>query len=509
MPKLNYGFKGNALTAVQAVAAGAVLTSQDYQYTVQLGAVTPLAAPGAPTSVTATVGSGSVVLNWSAPSSAGSSAITGYQITYVADDGTEVTTATSGTSLTITGLTNGTSYAFVVTAVNASAGAGSPASASASPIAYTAPDAPTGVTATRGDGQVVLSWTAPSNNGGTSITGYAITYSGGTITTGNTTYTVTGLTNGTAYNFQVAAVNSVGQGAWSGSVTVTPVSSGPAFSSLSYAITNPNSSQFTSAYQTYSLTGEGLSTLSFSHTFTDAPGNAYEVKVKVYFSLTTAAMIDIPGWLFSGSNYPSVTGIVRPCIASTASHPNFGLDKDGIYRWTLAYSYRSSGSPIPLPMRAALEAGSYFLEYVITEPSSSSVSASVSSQGTYAKTFIQTSGYPAIYQGATTNRVFVYPLSGQFKSLRYSPNTTTTVMAIELASGDSVTLTLSAYDLASGGGSSLVSSGWSYDDKNARYTKVVSGTTTNTLPAMASGRSSAVLGVSGNTTSAIKFTLVS
>jgi len=139
MPKLNYGFKGNSLTAAQAVAAGAVTTSQDYQYIVQLGAVTPLTAPSEPTNVSATPGGGRVALSWSAPSSAGSSAVTGYQIVYVADDGTEVTTTTSGTSKTITGLTAGTNYSFAVTAVNASAGAGSPASVGASPVDLTVP----------------------------------------------------------------------------------------------------------------------------------------------------------------------------------------------------------------------------------------------------------------------------------------------------------------------------------------------------------------------------------
>jgi len=232
MPKLNYGFKGSSLTAAQAVAAGAVSTSQDYQYIVQLGAVTPLTAPSAPTSLSATPGNAQVALSWSAPSSAGSSAVTGYQIVYVADDGTEVTATTGGTSQTITGLTNETSYTFVITAVNASAGAGSPASVSATPSSITVPDAPTGLSATAGNGQVTLAWTAPANNGGASITGYAITYSGGTINTGGTTYTVTGLTNGTAYSFSVAAINSVGTGTSSSSATATPASAPAAPTSL-------------------------------------------------------------------------------------------------------------------------------------------------------------------------------------------------------------------------------------------------------------------------------------
>ena len=136
MPKVNYGFKGDtALTLSQAIAAGAVVSSQDYGYVVQLGGVTPLSPPGAPTGLTATPGNAQVALSWTAPSSAGSSAVTGYQIVYVADNGSEVTVSAAGTSATITGLTNGTTYNFSVSAINDSAGAGTPASVSGTPVA--------------------------------------------------------------------------------------------------------------------------------------------------------------------------------------------------------------------------------------------------------------------------------------------------------------------------------------------------------------------------------------
>src|SRR6185312_6971122 len=71
-----------------------------------------------------------------------------------------------------------------------------------------APSAPTGVTATPASNQATVSWTAPTNNGGSSITGWTITpYIGGTaqtalpITGSGTSALVTGLTNGTPYTF--------------------------------------------------------------------------------------------------------------------------------------------------------------------------------------------------------------------------------------------------------------------------------------------------------------------
>lgn len=86
------------------------------------------------------------------------------------------------------------------------------------------PPAPTNVTATAGNAQVSLSWSAPSVLSVTPITDYIVqfsTNSGSTWTTFSdgtstaTSVTVTGLTNGTAYVFRAAAANAVGTGSYS------------------------------------------------------------------------------------------------------------------------------------------------------------------------------------------------------------------------------------------------------------------------------------------------------
>jgi hypothetical protein len=86
------------------------------------------------------------------------------------------------------------------------------------PVQKTAPGAPTITSVHAGNGQATVSFTPPSSNGGTAITGYTVasTPAGGVdADAGSTalTHVVRGLTNGTAYTFIVTAANSVGPGA--------------------------------------------------------------------------------------------------------------------------------------------------------------------------------------------------------------------------------------------------------------------------------------------------------
>jgi len=190
--------------------------------------------PPAPTSLTATTGNAQVTLSWSAPSVIAQAPITDYVVQFSSNSGSTWTTFADGTSTatsaTVTGLTNGTAYVFRVAAVNAvGTGAFTSASSSVTPVAGTPPNAPTSLTATAGNAQIALAWTAPSAPGTAAITGYTVEFtpSGGspqTVSTGSTSasYTLTGLTNGTAYTVRVAAVSAAGTGSYSGTATATP-----------------------------------------------------------------------------------------------------------------------------------------------------------------------------------------------------------------------------------------------------------------------------------------------
>jgi len=209
-------------------------------------AVVPSTVPGAPTAVSATPGASQATVSWTAPTNNGGSAITGYTVSS-SPIGSSCST-TGATSCVVPGLTNGTSYTFTVVARNVSGG--SPSSSPSSPVTpLGAPGAPTSVSATGGNAQASVSWTAPANNGGSAITGYAVTSSPGALTcttTGATTCTVSGLTNGTSYTFTVTATNAIGTGAPSSpSNAVTPATIPGAPASVSAAVNQNQSSVIT------------------------------------------------------------------------------------------------------------------------------------------------------------------------------------------------------------------------------------------------------------------------
>ncbi|MGE6382979.1 beta strand repeat-containing protein, partial [Shewanella baltica] len=272
-----------------------------------------VSAPDAPTIGTAVAGDGQASVTFTAPGSNGGSAITTYTATASPDGAFGTCAGPAACIATVSGLTNGTAYTFVVTATNSvgtsvassasnavipkanqtitfsnpgaqnfgtsptltaasSAGVGYTVSFSSSTtgvctitsggaltfvtagsctidadqagdsatnasttvtqtftVNAVVPGAPTVGTATAGNTQATVTFTAPTSTGGAPILagGYTVTAnSGGATGTGSSSpITVTGLTNGVAYTFTVTATNSTGTGAASAaSNSVTPAS---------------------------------------------------------------------------------------------------------------------------------------------------------------------------------------------------------------------------------------------------------------------------------------------
>ena len=206
--------------------------------TVPISSISSVASPG----------NGQVTLMWNTPENTGGSAIIRYEYRWMESGGEFsgwMRVGSAARAVTVPNLTNGTEYLFEVRGVNALGYGGVetvPATPSRPPggggggfggggggsggVRQTVPSAPRNLVADGEDGQVTLSWEAPEDDGGLAITDYEVRINGRgswiSIGSTHTTHTVTGLTNGTAYVFQVRAVNAAGSSPYSNRAEATP-----------------------------------------------------------------------------------------------------------------------------------------------------------------------------------------------------------------------------------------------------------------------------------------------
>ena len=170
-------------------------------------------------------------LTWGTPANNGS-AINGYKIEVSTDGGSNYNdleggnTGNANTTYTHIDLSPGTTYRYRVSAINGIGTGTASAHIEATTSPPTPPGAPTNLRSKPGDGQVTLRWNVPTDTGGELITHYEYEQNGDGIwhTTGGTetSFTVSGLTNGEKYTFRVRAVNLVGESAASEVVSTTP-----------------------------------------------------------------------------------------------------------------------------------------------------------------------------------------------------------------------------------------------------------------------------------------------
>ena len=177
--------------------------------------------------------------------------------------------------------------------------------ASATPTAG-APAAPTGLTAAPGNAQVSLSWSA--STGATSYNVYRGTTAGGesatAIATGitSTSYTNTGLTNGTAYYYKVAAVNSGGTSAMSGEASATPAAGTSFYVSPTGSDTNAGtiSAPWLTVQHAANVVGPGATVYLRAGTYHQFDVNVSGTAAGGFITFTNypgeAALIDGTGW---------------------------------------------------------------------------------------------------------------------------------------------------------------------------------------------------------------------
>jgi len=187
----------------------------------------------------------------------------------------------------------------------------------------TVPDAPTNLTATAGNTQAILSWSAPTNNGGSAITGYTVKYSSGTVVTttgaGTTSYTVTALTNGTPYTFTVTANNSVGSSTPSSFPSVTPTApvnnlkitrTSIAYNSDGYSFTPLSQKPHTiTNYSPGVLTVDIPSFLNYNDMYGELYGGYGEIYAYMTGGNSAPIYICISHNAFTGNNYVRLNNV--------------------------------------------------------------------------------------------------------------------------------------------------------------------------------------------------------
>ena len=384
------GKQGEALTAVSSGTASAAIalgvganrinvdvTAQDgttlVTYTVTVTRAAAL--PGAPTIDELVPRHTAMTVFFSAPASDGGSAITRYEIHYKTNSAPDAPgsgsdpatgwvqhgtyTPTLFNFYDFAGMTNGTTYNVRVRARNA-VGDG-PWSATATATPADAPAAPTALMLTAGDTQLSATWTAPADPAGAPVTSYQVHYktnaatdrdgTAGDPTSGwiddnvsitGTTATITNLTNGTAYNVRVGAVNRIGRGSWSVPKTGTPAAAGLAAPG-SFALT----------------AGDGQFTVSWAVV---ASANSYDIEVKrtggtssVTVTPGSATSTTISSLGFNSvANGTTYTVRMRAC---TGSNP-FAQDA-GCGAWTATKTVTPQSPTLPVPLNLSVTPGAH------------------------------------------------------------------------------------------------------------------------------------------------------
>ena len=405
--------------------------------------------PSAPQSLTATGHNGSASLSWATPSSNGGSPITGYNVYRGTSPGgesaTPIATGVTTTSYTDTSAVNGTTYYYTVAAVNA-VGVSAPSNeASATPQA-TVPSAPTGLVASAGDGSVVLSWTVPSTDGGSPITGYNVyrgTSPGGEaatpIATGVTTisFTDTGLTNGTTYYYTVAAVNGVGPSQQSNEASATPkpaatvpsapqgltASGGNAVVTLSWSPPASNGGAAVAGYDVYRGTtsgGESATPIATNVTTTSFTDTSLTNGTTYYYTVAAVNSVGLSPQSGEASATPQATAPTAP-LSVTAGAGNGSV--------SLAWSVPASngGSPI-----------TGYNVYRGTSPGGESTTPIATGVTTtsYTDTGV-TNGTKYYYTVAAVNGVGVSPPSSEVSATPHAPVTAAFVRRVGSATASS------------------------------------------------------------------------
>ena len=333
---------------------------------------TPFGPASAPLNLVATAGDGLITVDFDPPADTNGDVITHYE--YSVDGAGFVSSGNDTPSITVTGLTNGTTYSIRVRAVGALEGQAS-AAVTATPLpSSTAPGKPSGLALSSGDKALVVSFGAAAANG-SAITDYEYSLDGADFRSSGVTtspFTIDDLTNGQSYTVAVRARNAVGVGPATAPKAGVPVGvpgvpinlvATPGDTQAFVAFTAPadNGADITD-YEYRVDGGASVSTGDVTPSITVTGltnGTSYQIEVRAENSKGTgawsAAVAVTPESGAEPPDAPTITGAFRVnsdiLVEFTAGEDNGAEITDYEYRVALNGAFTSSGvtaSPITL-----------------------------------------------------------------------------------------------------------------------------------------------------------------
>ena len=393
--------------------------------------VTPIAptVPSAPRSLAVTVNYNSASLYWSTPLTTGGSTILGYFVEFSVDSGATWTRRPLLSAFTrstlLTGLTGGTSHQFRVLAVNAVGNSAASNVVTITPLAFSAPSAPTSLTGFISGTSAYLSWGSPATNGGTPVTAYDVwrsTDAGATwevLVTRTSVFRsarIDGLTPGVTNSFRVTARNIAGTSVPSNVVTLSLAGVG--------LPTPPSSVSATANFTTVNVSWSGARTPSTPITdyiveSSVNAGSSWTVFADGVSTATTASLPNMPANVVVlvrirsvnsfGQSAPSGSASVTPRAQPTAPDAPTSVaaiagDARASVRWTAptnnggavvtSYTVRSNPSGGTCTVAVASNTSlscvvsslSNGIEYTFSVTATNSVGTSVSSAASNAVT---------------------------------------------------------------------------------------------------------------------------
>ena len=302
--------------------------------------ITAAIAPSAPTSLAGNASSGQVALTWNAPLNGGA-AITDYVVEYKLSSDSSWTTFADGvsasTGATVTGLTNGISYDFRVSATNSiGTGATSATTTVVGAIPTTTSSAASSITLNTAtlNGTITSIGTASATVRGFNYgltTGYGTTTTeSGTFSTGTFTSALVGLSCNTTYHFRAYATNNAGTGVSADNTFTT--------SPCAPTVTTGSSSSI------------GLTSATLAGTIT-VTGGASVTTRGISYGTTTAYGTDVPevGTFGTGAFTESITGL--DC-GTTYHYQAYAINISGTSSGSDA-TFTTTACPVTVPVLGA------------------------------------------------------------------------------------------------------------------------------------------------------------